>query len=168
MEKREQNTSANNQEYQTEVVCDLPRSENEVYRISRREYKGIHYVDLRIFFRSREDKDRLLPAPKGICFEEKHLQALNSGLINARKAPAVQRPEGMDFHSVVIAEIPATETEVYRISKGCGSKNGFVDIRKFFKKNEDYVPYKKKGVSIQDSMLDDVITALISLEPLHC
>ena len=53
------------------VLCDVPRSGNDVYRISRNVYKGERYVDIRIFFRSKADATLLVPTTKGVCFPEK-------------------------------------------------------------------------------------------------
>jgi len=159
----EKTNTKQNEESRTEVVCDVPRSENEVYRIARKEYKGRHFVDLRIFFRAKEDRDRLIPTHKGICLDETLREELIVGLIAARKATAT-KSEDSKVQSVVVCEIPVSENEVCRISKGSGSKNSFVDIRRFFKKNGGYVPYKQKGVSITESVLDAVITGLMTPE----
>ena len=153
------------QDIKTEAVCDIPRSENEVYRIARKEYKDRHFVDLRIFFKSKDDGDRLIPSHKGIWIEEAYRQELIAGLVKARNASPVTKPEGEGFNSVVVCDIPVSENEIFRISKGSGSKNSFVDIRRFFEKGGKYVPYKRKGVSIMESSLDDVITGLMGMEP---
>ena len=161
----ENKNTTRNQDFKTEIICDVKRSETEIYRISRKEYKGRHFMDLRIFFRSKNDRDRLVPTHKGISIAEEIRQEVIVGLINARKASAVTKPEGEKVHSVTICEIPVSETETFRISKGCGSKNAFVDIRCFFKKGNGCFPSKRKGVSITESCLDDVITGLMRTEP---
>ena len=127
----ETSTAVQNEPSQNVILCDVPRSENDFYRISRKEYKGERYIDLRIFFRSREDASHLVPTSKGVCFREKLREDVIAGLIMARKAPDVECPAGEQFRSVKIFEIPLSETEHYRISKGAGAKNAFVDIRKF-------------------------------------
>ncbi len=149
------------------VLCDVPRSENDVYRISRNDYKGERYIDIRIFFRSKEDASLFIPTSKGVCFPEKLREDVIAGLIVAKAAPAVQRAEGEIFSSVKICEIPISETECYRISKGAGEKNAFVDMRKFFQKDGVYVPSKTKGVSILGTSLQDVILGLMRTEPEH-
>ena len=45
----ETSTATKNEESQNQVLCDVPRSENDIYRISRTEFKGERYIDLRIF-----------------------------------------------------------------------------------------------------------------------
>ena len=154
-----------NQDFKTEVVCDVPRSENEVYRIARKEYKDRQFVDLRIFFKSKDDGDRLIPSHKGIWIEEAYRQELISGLVKARNASPVEKPEGEGFNSVAVCDISVSENEILRISKGSGSKNSFVDIRRFFEKGGKFVPYKRKGVSITEPALDEVIAGLMGMEP---
>jgi len=163
----ENSTTIQNEESQTVVLCDVPRSDNDVYRIARKEYKGERFIDLRIFFRSREDASKLVPTSKGVCFREKLREDLIAGLIMARQAPEVERAEGEQFRSVKICEVPLSETEHYRISKGAGAKNGFVDVRKFFQKDGAFIPSKRKGLSILVASLDDVITGLMLTEPEH-
>ena len=154
-------TNQENQHNGTEVIADVSKSESDVYRIARKEYKGRHFVDLRIFFRDKEDRARLIPTHKGICLDETMREELIAGLIKARQASLPAKLEGEAIQSVVVCDIPVSENEVCRISKGSGSKNTFVDVRRFFKKNGEYVPYKRKGISINESVLDDVITGLM-------
>ena len=42
-------TAVQNEKTENVVLCDVPRSGNDVYRISRNVYKGERYVDIRIF-----------------------------------------------------------------------------------------------------------------------
>lgn len=161
-----ENTEKKETEYnQTNVAADVPRSENDVYRIARKEYKGRHFVDIRIFFRDKQDHTLLIPTHKGICLDEAFREELASGLIRARQAAVVEKSDTDPVRSIMVCDIPLSETEICRISKGAGNKNAFVDVRRFFKKDGDYVPYKRKGVSITESALDDVITGLMEMEP---
>lgn len=161
----ETSTATENEQPKNVVLCDVPRSENDLYRISRNDFKGERYIDLRIFFRSKEDASHYIPTSKGVCFPERLREDVIAGLIMAKAAPAVERAEGEIFSSVKICEIPISETECYRISKGTGEKNTFVDIRKFFQKDGAYVPSKTKGVSILGTALQDVILGLMRTEP---
>lgn len=161
-------STAKHEESQNLVLCDVPRSENDIYRISRTEFKGERYIDLRIFFRSREDASRYIPAYKGVCFPEKLREDMIAGLIVAKHAPEVEKLEGEQFRSVKIVEIPVSQTECWRISKGSGAKNAFVDIRKFMaREGGAFFPSKTKGVSILETSLEDVILGLMRTEPEH-
>ncbi|MDA9101160.1 transcriptional coactivator p15/PC4 family protein [Omnitrophica bacterium] len=160
----ENETLVENQNNEIGMFKDVMRSENDVYRIARREYKGRHFVDVRIYYRSKQASDDLLPTRKGICLEETLRQDLIEGLIRARQSSLPEKTEGEGIQSISICDIPVSDNEVCRISKGQGKKNAFVDIRRFFSKNGGYVPYKHKGVCIAEAALDDVITGLIDLE----
>ncbi|MFH0985390.1 MAG: PC4/YdbC family ssDNA-binding protein [Candidatus Omnitrophota bacterium] len=162
-------TAVQNEQTQNVVLCDVPKSGNDVYRISRNVYKGERYVDIRIFFRSKADTTLLVPTTKGVCFPEKIREDIIAGLIFARKASGVECPKGEQFRSVKVCEVPISATEHYRISKGAGSKNAYVDIRKFFQTQKDgaFVPSKTKGVSILEGSLDEVIMGLMRTESEH-
>ncbi|MFH0986040.1 MAG: transcriptional coactivator p15/PC4 family protein [Candidatus Omnitrophota bacterium] len=159
-----QNT-AQDAEQEIVVLADIPRSKNDIYRISQKNYKGNRYLDLRIFFRAKDGKAMFLPSGKGVCFAEKFREAIIAGLIKARTAPQAVRTEGVSVASVTVCDIPASETEIFRISKGCGQRATFVDIRKFYSKDGTYFPSKRKGVSIPESVLEDVILGLMPSSP---
>ncbi len=70
------------------IIADVPRSETEVIRISTREYKGVHYVDLRVFFQDKQSgeyrptkkgltvkKDQIHEVAKAVCLAEEALVA---------------------------------------------------------------------------------------------
>ena len=163
----ETQTAAQNEQSEGVILADVPRSENDIYRISQKDYKGNRYLDLRIFFRAKDDRSKLVPSAKGVCFAEKFREPVIAGLIKARTAPQAVRPEGVSVASVTVCDIPASETEIFRISKGCGTKNAFVDIRKFFAKDGAFIPSKTKGVSVQESALEDVILGLMQPGSAH-
>ena len=45
---------------------DIARNENEVIRIQPKEYKGIDYIDIRIWYKN--EAGEFAPTKKGICF----------------------------------------------------------------------------------------------------
>jgi len=163
----ETSTTIQNEQSETVVLCDVPRSENDIYRISRNAYKGNRYIDLRVFFRAKDDRSKLVPTSKGVCFAEIFREPVIAGLIKARTAPQPVRTEGVSVASITVCDIPVSETEIFRISKGCGQKTTFVDIRKFFAKDGSYFPSKKKGVSIPESALEEVILGLMPAASAH-
>lgn len=159
------NTANQEKQYgEVKWFLDIPRSENDVYRLARKEFKGREFVDIRIFFRDRDERDRLIPTLKGICFDETLRQEVITGLIKARQVTLEGKPEGETLQSKVICDVPFSEKEVCRITKGVGSKNTFVDVRRFFKKGGEYIPYRNKGVAINEATLDEVITELMKMD----
>lgn len=161
----ETSTAVQDEPFVTTVLCDVPRSENDVYRISLKECKRGRYIDLRIFFRNPEDASLFLPTLKGVCFREMLREDVIAGLIMARQAPDVERQEGEEFRCVKICEIPLSVTERLRISKGAGARNTFVDVRWFLQKDGVFVPSKRRGVAILPSSIDEVILGLMRTEP---
>ena len=156
-----------NEKQEAVILADIPRSENDIYRISRTDYKGSHYLNIRIFFRAKDDTGTFRPSLKGVCFPEKLREPVIAGLIKARTAPQAVKPEGQSVASVTVCDIPVSETEIFRISKGCGTKNAFVDLRKFFAKDGAFIPSKTKGVSVQEPALEDVILGLMQPGSAH-
>jgi len=53
---------------QPEVIADVTRSETEVIRISKREFKGVLYLDLRVFFKDKAGEYR--PTKKGLTIKK--------------------------------------------------------------------------------------------------
>jgi len=161
-------TAVQDEKQEIVVLADVPRSENDIYRISRKHYKGNRYLDLRIFFKAKDDTATLVPCLKGVCFAEKFREDIIAGLIMARTIPQPVIPEGKTIASVTVCDISVSETEIFRISKGCGKKTVFVDIRKFFaSKDGAFIPFKTKGVSIQETALEEVILGLVQSGPKH-
>lgn len=151
-------------EVKSEVVCDIPRSENDVYRISQGEGNGTAFVDLRIFFRSK-DGGNLLPTKKGIAIKAQFRKEVLVGLQSAKQAVAPPAAAGdQKVQSVAICDIPISESEIYRISKGRGKEACYVDLRVFFKNGEGVYSPTRKGIAIWEAALDGVIQGLQKVE----
>jgi hypothetical protein len=71
-------------ETQNETVFEMPKSETEIYRISIRKYKGVSYVDLRIFF-SEKATGEFRPTKKGLTFRKEFLSGIAQGLCQAEE-----------------------------------------------------------------------------------
>lgn len=50
------------------LLAEIPKNQREVYRVTRRNYKGHELVDLRIWYRNANTGD-LLPGNKGITIK---------------------------------------------------------------------------------------------------
>ncbi len=55
--------------FATEKLVDIKKSENEVIRIAKSEYRGSRYIDIRIFFETKEGGE-YRPTRKGIAIKE--------------------------------------------------------------------------------------------------
>ena len=147
--------------WQTKRVSEVTRSETEVYRIERKEYRGLRFIDIRIYKRSLEDWERFVPMwNSGIWIEDVFLDDVIDALVKAKDAPPVEKPASASPHDrteVVIEQVPATEREVYRITKG----HEFVEIRRYMKIIGDkWRCYQTKGIVIPDGSLEGVIGGL--------
>lgn len=152
--------------WQTKRISEVMRSETEVYRIERKEYRGLCFIDIRIYKRSLEDWERFVPMwNRGIWIEDVFLDDVIAALVKAKDAPGVDEPVSaspQDRTEVVIEQVPATEREVYRITKG----HDFVEIRRYMKIIGDkWRSYHTKGIVISDGTLDGVIGALKQARP---
>lgn len=68
-----------------QVICDIQKSETEIVRVSTGEYKGTTYVDLRLFFRGR-DNGEYRPTKKGLTLTSELFTELVKGLKRAEQA----------------------------------------------------------------------------------
>lgn len=62
------------------VVHSFQKNETEEIRISLREYKNRHYLDLRLFFQP-QDKNEMVPSKKGLTVSIEFLPELKRGLL---------------------------------------------------------------------------------------
>lgn len=68
-----------------EVICEIQKSETEIIRISTSEFKGVPYVDVRIFFKD-ENSGEYRPTKKGLTVRQELLHALAEGIFQADQA----------------------------------------------------------------------------------
>lgn len=75
------------------VVLDLPRGETDMLRVTRREYEGRPFTDVRVFFRG--DDGQLRPTKKGCSVRDSEIRdviaALNKIAAKVRQTPGEQR-----------------------------------------------------------------------------
>lgn len=144
-------------EFKTQVVADVPRTERDVYRIAKKEYRGLRYVDIRIYYRTVEDGDPCIHSIHGIWIEEPFLDDVIEGLERTKEAPFVPEPEGKKFHDIVISHIPVMEGECYRVTKG----HGYAEVRRYLiDKEKRWRLHMRRGIAINDECLDGVIEVL--------
>lgn len=54
------------------------REDNQI-QVARKEFKEKKYIDVRIYFKAKED-NTMIPSKKGITFKDEHLQPLIDAL----------------------------------------------------------------------------------------
>jgi len=62
-----------------EKVIVIERSDTEELRIAPREYKGRHYVDIRVFYLP-EDNPEMIPTRKGVTIYKKELRRVHNAI----------------------------------------------------------------------------------------
>ncbi len=67
------------EEKKNEVIFQIKKTESETLVVSKRTYKGISYIDLRVFFRPEGVED-LRPTRKGLTLTESLFSEVICGL----------------------------------------------------------------------------------------
>ena len=67
------------------VIGTVEKNKNEVYVISLGEYKGKNFIDVRVNFYDKNDKEKLIPTKKGIAISKRNFQPVVGLLIEAFK-----------------------------------------------------------------------------------
>ena len=78
------NEGAQETQVNPEIIADVQRSETEVIRISTREYKGVPYVDLRVFFKDKSGEYR--PTKKGLTVRKEQIHEIAKAVCLAEEA----------------------------------------------------------------------------------
>ena len=66
------------------ILAEIQKSDSEIIRISRREYRGVHYIDTRVFFETKKD-GQYRPTRKGIVVREDLFGELTEGILQAKE-----------------------------------------------------------------------------------
>ena len=68
-----------------QILSEIQKSETEVIRISRKTYKGVSYVDVRLFFKVN-NMEEYLPTKKGIAMRKDVFEVFVSDISRANEA----------------------------------------------------------------------------------
>ena len=69
----------------SEIIADIERSETEIIRVSKREYKGAEYVDLRVFFKDKQTEE-YRPTKKGLTIKKDQIHEVAKAVCLAEEA----------------------------------------------------------------------------------
>jgi len=154
-------TTEKKDKYNTQVIDHVERNGNEEYQIARKEKDGKFFIDLRIFYIPEGTEGLFIPKKQGIWIPEELRTEVITGLVQAKDYPTPALPEGKEVVSEVVCDIALPDGDMLRVSKGRGTINAFVDLRRCYKdKKSGEFRETKKGVSILESSLDGVIEGL--------
>jgi hypothetical protein len=65
-----------------EIIADVKRSDSEVIRVSKKQFKGVSYLDLRVYFKP-EGAEGYLPSKKGITVRKEQIHELAKAVCQA-------------------------------------------------------------------------------------
>ena len=82
-------TSEKTETNSSEIIADILRSETEIIRVSTRKYKGIEYVDLRVFFKDKQT-DEYRPTKKGLTIKKDQIHEVAKAVCLAEEAIVAQ------------------------------------------------------------------------------
>ena len=64
------------------IITQIKKNSNEVYRISEKEYEGYRFIDVRIYYQDRKTQE-WKPTKKGISIMRDKLEDIIEGIIKA-------------------------------------------------------------------------------------
>ena len=64
------------------IVTQIKKNSNEVYRISEKEYEGYRFIDVRIYYQDRKTQE-WKPTTKGISIMPNNAEQIIEGIIKA-------------------------------------------------------------------------------------
>ncbi len=158
------NNKKENDKNQNKIIKDVPRFENDIYRVSSWTGKeGAPFLDLHVYYK----KDgKFKKTQEGINIRSEFRREVAAALVTAKNAPELPLPaEGKTFETALVTSVAISETEQYQVSKVRGPKNSFVRISYAFKGEEgNFIPSAKKALSILEPSVDGVVEVLRSPE----
>ena len=72
------------------IITQIKKNSNEVYRISEKEYEGYRFIDVRIYYQDRKTQE-WKPTTKGISIMPNNTEEIINGIIKAMKANSKMR-----------------------------------------------------------------------------
>ncbi len=158
------NTKKESTKHSDKIIKDVPRFENDIYRVSSWTGKdGASFLDLHVYYKKNGEFTK---TKEGMNVRSDFRKEIAEALVAAKSAPALSLPaEGKNCETVLVTSVSISETEQYQVSKVRGPKNSFVRISYAFKGDEgNFIPNGKKALSILESSVEGVVEALKSPE----
>jgi len=64
------------------IITQIKKNSNEVYRISEKEYEGYRFIDVRIYYQDRKTQE-WKPTTKGISIMPNNVEDIIEGILKA-------------------------------------------------------------------------------------
>lgn len=147
------------------LIKDIPRFENDLYRVSAWTGKEGLFLKLQVHFRGKEDGN-LIPTEDEFSLRAQYRGQVADALVMAKNGAELPAPQGDEkFTSRVVLTIPIGDGKFYEVNKIRGTKNRYVGLR-YCRQSEDgeRILHSDRGISILESSVDGVVEALRSQE----
>jgi len=116
------------------IITQIKKNSNEVYRISEKEYEGYRFIDVRIYYQDRKTQE-WKPTTKGISIMPNNAGQIIEGIIKAMEVMGFTKEEEKAWHChFLFIALVMIETTYMTIL-------GFQTLLKIIKKRLDFVIY---------------------------
>ena len=77
------------------IITQIKKNSNEVYRISEKEYEGYRFIDVRIYYQDRKTQE-WKPTTKGISIMPNNAEEIINGIIKAMEVMGFTKKPTLD------------------------------------------------------------------------
>ena len=74
------------------IITQIKKNSNEVYRISEKEYEGYRFIDVRIYYQDRKTQE-WKPTTKGISIMPNNVEEIVNGILKAMEVMGFTKEE---------------------------------------------------------------------------
>jgi len=79
------------------IITQIKKNSNEVYRISEKEYEGYRFIDVRIYYQDRKTQE-WKPTQKGISIMPNNAGQIIEGILKAMEVMGFTKDEEKAWH----------------------------------------------------------------------
>ena len=84
------------------LITQIKKNSNEVYRISEKEYEGYRFIDVRIYYQDRKTQE-WKPTTKGISIMPNNAEQIIEGIIKAMEVMGFSKEKAWHCHLLFVA-----------------------------------------------------------------
>ena len=77
------------------IITQIKKNSNEVYRISEKEYEGYRFIDVRIYYQDRKTQE-WKPTTKGISIMPNNVEDIINGILKAMEQMGFTKKPTLD------------------------------------------------------------------------
>jgi len=84
------------------IITQIKKNSNEVYRISEKEYEGYRFIDVRIYYQDRKTQE-WKPTTKGISIMPDKVEDVVNGILKAMEIMGFTKEKAWHCHFLFVA-----------------------------------------------------------------